>query len=39
MMIEEKIARQRTYRNNINRFVGCLRPSFQRLSANLLKGA
>ena len=39
MIIEEKFARQRTYRNNINRYRGLLRRSFQRLSANLLKGA
>jgi len=39
MIIEEKFARLRTYRNNIDAIIGCLRPSFQPLSANLLKGA
>jgi hypothetical protein len=33
-MIDEKFARQRTYRNNINRYHRLLKPTFQSSSAN-----
>jgi hypothetical protein len=39
MIIEEKFARLRTYAIILTAIIGCLRRSFQPLSANLLKGA
>ena len=37
MMIEEKIARQRTYRNNINRYRGLLKTELSALERQFIE--